>query len=87
MLKIAFADRAAASGDPDFVNVPVERLTSKAYADERRARDRSRPRAGAGAPACAQLEGADTTHLTAADAIGNVVATTQTINNLFGATS
>ena len=35
-LKIAFADRAAASGDPDFVNVPVERLTSKAYADERR---------------------------------------------------
>src|SRR4029079_15460909 len=28
-LKIAFADRAAASGDPDYVNVPVERLTSK----------------------------------------------------------
>jgi len=36
VLKIAFADRAAASGDPDFVGVPVERLTSKAYADERR---------------------------------------------------
>src|SRR4029077_4437716 len=36
VLKIAFADRAAASGDPDYVNVPVERLTSKAYADERR---------------------------------------------------
>ena len=36
VLKIAFADRAAASGDPDFINVPVERLTSKAYADERR---------------------------------------------------
>src|SRR6476646_5775124 len=33
---IAFADRAAASGDPDFINVPVERLTSKAYAEERR---------------------------------------------------
>ena len=32
-----------------------------------------------------QLEGAHTTHLTAADAMGNVVATTQTINNLFGA--
>jgi gamma-glutamyltranspeptidase/glutathione hydrolase len=31
------------------------------------------------------LEGADTTHTTAADAFGNVVATTQTINNLFGA--
>ena len=36
VLKIAFADRAAASGDPDFVGVPVERLTSKHYADERR---------------------------------------------------
>ena len=38
VLKIAFADRAAASGDPAFVNVPVERLTSKDYAAERRAR-------------------------------------------------
>jgi hypothetical protein len=33
----------------------------------------------------AQFEGAHTTHMTAADAFGNVVATTQTINNLFGA--
>jgi gamma-glutamyltranspeptidase / glutathione hydrolase len=84
VLKIAFADRAAASGDPDFVGVPVERLTSKAYADERRrAIDPQRAqRWGAGV---AQFEGAHTTHMTAADAFGNVVATTQTINNLFGA--
>src|SRR4030088_405993 len=84
VLKIAFADRAAASGDPDFVGVPVERLTSKDYADERRrAIDPKRAqRWGAGV---AQLEGAHTTHLTAADAMGNVVGTTQTINNLFGA--
>src|ERR1700716_2330415 len=83
-MKIAFADRAAASGDPDFINVPVERLTSKDYADERRrAIDPSRAQKwGAGV---AQLEGAYTTHVTAADAMGNVVATTQTINNLFGA--
>jgi gamma-glutamyltranspeptidase / glutathione hydrolase len=84
VLKIAFADRAAASGDPDFINVPVERLTSKAYADERRrAIDSGRAQKwGAGVQ---QLEGAHTTHMTAADAMGNVVATTQTINNLFGA--
>ena len=84
VLKIAFADRAAASGDPDFINVPIERLTSKAYAGERRrAIDSSRAQKwGAGV---AQLEGAQTTHMTAADAFGNVVATTQTINNLFGA--
>src|SRR5216684_1054322 len=84
VLKIAFADRAAASGDPAYINVPVERLTSKVYADERRkAIDVNRAQKwGAGV---AQLEGADTTHMTAADAFGNVVATTQTINNLFGA--
>ena len=84
VLKIAFADRAVASGDPDFVNVPVERLTSKAYAGERRgAIDSGRAQQwGAGV---AQLESAHTTHMTAADAFGNVVATTQTINNLFGA--
>jgi gamma-glutamyltranspeptidase / glutathione hydrolase len=84
VLKIAFADRAAASGDPDFINVPVEQLTSKEYAGERRrAIDPSgAQRWGAGVQ---QLESADTTHMTAADAMGNVVATTQTINNLFGA--
>jgi gamma-glutamyltranspeptidase/glutathione hydrolase len=84
VLKIAFADRAAASGDPDFVGVPVQRLTSKEYAGERRrAIDASRAQQwGAGV---AQLESAHTTHMTAADAMGNVVATTQTINNLFGA--
>jgi gamma-glutamyltranspeptidase/glutathione hydrolase len=84
VLKIAFADRAAASGDPDFVGVPVERLTSKEYAGERRAAiDVARAQQwGAGV---AQLESAHTTHMTAADAMGNVVATTQTINNLFGA--
>ncbi len=84
VLKIAFADRAAASGDPDFINVPVERLTSKAYADERR-RAIDPNRAQAWSAGIAQLESAHTTHMTAADAFGNVVATTQTINNLFGA--
>jgi gamma-glutamyltranspeptidase/glutathione hydrolase len=84
VLKIAFADRAAASGDPAYINVPVQRLTSKAYADERRrAIDPARAQKwGAG---IAQLESADTTHMTAADGFGNVIATTQTINNLFGA--
>jgi gamma-glutamyltranspeptidase/glutathione hydrolase len=84
VLKIAFADRTAASGDPDYVDVPVGRLTSKEYALQRReAIDVGRAQKwGAG---IAQPEGAHTTHMTAADGFGNVVATTQTINNLFGA--
>ena len=84
VLKIAFADRAEASGDPDFVKVPVERITSKAYADERRAGiDLAHAKKWSGG--LAGREGADTTHLTVADGMGNVVTTTQTINSLFGA--
>jgi gamma-glutamyltranspeptidase/glutathione hydrolase len=84
VLKIAFADRAAASGDPDFVGVPVAQLISKDYANQRR-RAIDSTRAQQWSAGVAQLEGAHTTHMTAADAMGNVVATTQTINNLFGA--
>jgi gamma-glutamyltranspeptidase/glutathione hydrolase len=84
VLKIAFADRAVATADPAFVDVPVARLTDKAYAAERRARiDPSRAQtwsAGVAAP-----HSGHTTHLTVADAAGNVVASTQTINALFGA--
>ncbi|HET6233609.1 MAG TPA: gamma-glutamyltransferase [Acetobacteraceae bacterium] len=83
-LKIAFADRAAATADPAFVQVPVARLLSKSYAAERRARiDRSR--AQAWTAGVAPGESSHTTHLTAADATGNIVASTQTINSLFGA--
>ena len=82
-LKIAFADRAAATGDPAFVDVPVARLIAKDYARSRRAEI---DMAKAGAPAAAVAAGSpNTTHVTTADAEGNVVAATQTINSLFGA--
>ena len=81
-LKIAFADRAAATGDPAFVDVPVARLIAKDYAVTRRA---DIDMAKAGAPAAAVAAGSShTTHVTVADGDGNVVAATQTINSLFG---
>ena len=84
VLKIAFADRGEASGDPAFMTVPVERITSKEYAKERRAEiDMAQARQWTGGLLI--NEGADTTHLTTADGMGNVVCTTQTINSLFGA--
>ncbi len=88
VLKIAFADRAEASGDPDFVKVPVERIVSRAYADQRRKLlDIARASAWTGGLAGVDwaAEGQDTTHLTVADGKGNIVCTTQTINSLFGA--
>jgi gamma-glutamyltranspeptidase/glutathione hydrolase len=83
-LKIAFADRGAATADPAFVDVPVERLIAKDYAEARRGQI-GMARAQAWAPGVAALESANTTHVTVADQAGNVVATTQTINALFGA--
>jgi gamma-glutamyltranspeptidase / glutathione hydrolase len=84
VLKIAFADRAVATADPDFVEVPVDRLTSHAYAERRRPGiDMERARQHEAGLALA--DGDDTTHLTVADSEGNVVASTQTINSLFGA--
>ena len=84
VLKIAFADRAVATADPAFVDVPIARLTSKAYAETRRAAI-SMERAQAWAADPTLRESPNTTHVTVADGEGNVVATTQTINSLFGA--
>jgi gamma-glutamyltranspeptidase / glutathione hydrolase len=84
VLKIAFADRAAATADPAFVRVPVDKLLSKTYADARRERI-DRTRAQAWSAEVAPEGSAHTTHLTVADGMGNVVASTQTINSLFGA--
>jgi gamma-glutamyltranspeptidase/glutathione hydrolase len=84
VLKIAFADRAAATADPAFVNVPVGKLLSKAYSADRRARI-DIGRAQGWSAEVAPGESPNTTHLTVADGMGNIVASTQTINSLFGA--
>ncbi len=83
-LKIAFADRVASTADPAFVTVPVEHLLDPAYAAQRRVQIRMDGTQEYG-PGVAAHESNHTTHLTVADAEGWVVATTQTINNLFGA--
>jgi gamma-glutamyltranspeptidase/glutathione hydrolase len=83
--KIACSDRAAYLGDPASVTVPVEWLISAAYATKRRAgialARAATPASGVPLP----VESATTTHVTTADAAGNMVAMTQTINNAFGA--
>ncbi len=75
--KLAFEDRARFYADMDFVDVPVERLISKAYADERRKlispREASR-RVPAGD---AHIEAGDTIYLTVADKDGNMVSLIQ----------
>ena len=84
VLKIAFADRAAATGDPAFVTCRSSGSSSKAYADERRAPHRPRRARSLGRRRRAR-QSPNTTHMTVADGDGHIVCATQTINSLFGA--
>ena len=76
----------AVTGSPRRVRTALteKRLTSRAYAEERR-RAINMAAAQSWAPGVANGESADTTHVTVADGWGNVVSSTQTINGLFGA--
>jgi len=86
-MKLAYADRAEHLGDPDFWEVPVAGLTSKAYAAELRAgvdRFRARPSAAVAAGEPAPYESPDTTHYSVMDRHGNAVANTYTLNFSYG---
>ena len=86
-LRRAFRDRAQFLGDGDFVQVPVERLVSEAYAARLAATirdDVATPSATMAAEPVATPGSANTTHLSVVDARGNRVAATLTINLLFG---
>ncbi len=87
VMRRAYRDRAEYLGDSDFVDVPVARLTSTAYARElvKGIRmDEATPSTGlkpVGRPSGA---GSDTTHFSILDKEGNRVAATVSVNYLFG---
>ena len=86
-MKFAYADRSWYLGDPAFWKVPVDGLTSKAYAAEIRRRiDRDKARTadeiGPGDPKA--NEGRNTTHYSVIDRHGNVVSNTYTLNLAYG---
>ncbi len=85
-MRRAYRDRAEFLGDPDFVKVPLERLTSKRYARQLRATivpSRATPSRDL-KPAVPPPEGNHTTHFSILDAQGNRVAATLSINYPFG---
>lgn len=98
--RIAFADRGRWVGDPAFESVPTRELLSQRYADSRACLIRDdavltsplapgdprdpAPCASGGTAAPTTYEGENTTHLTAADKWGNVVAYTLTIESTGG---
>ncbi len=75
--KLAFEDRARFYADMDFVEVPVDRLVSKEYADERRKLIDANKAAMSYPAGDGQLEDGDTIYLTVADSDGNMVSLIQ----------
>src|SRR5260221_5566136 len=80
--KLAFADRDRSRSGPDFVNVPVDQVLSKSYAEHQRQRidlKKATPYFAGGL----EKEG-DTMYLCTADAEGNVVSLIQSLSFGFG---
>nr|WP_261642630.1 gamma-glutamyltransferase [Erwinia mallotivora] len=85
--KYAYADRSEYLGDPDFVKVPVQALTSKAYAKSLAQQidiNKARPSAEIKPGKLAPYESNQTTHFSVVDKQGNAVAVTYTLNTNFG---
>jgi len=89
-MRYAYADRSEYMGDPDYVNVPVDALTSKDYGKEiydkiiahgeLKAKPSIEIKPGLGP----LNEGNETTHYSVVDSFGNAVGITYTINMGYG---
>lgn len=79
--KLVLGDRRTSAGDPDFVEIDIDRLLDKAYAEQLRAKIRHRRAAPV---AEISLTGDSTSHFVVMDSEGNIVSGTQTIGAAFG---
>ena len=87
VMKYAYSDRSKYLGDPDFYDVPVEKITSKQYG-KRIFNDieigQSKPVGEVKPGMYLETESHETTHFSVADADGNIVSSTYTLNSTFG---
>ncbi|HEX2465285.1 MAG TPA: gamma-glutamyltransferase [Thermoanaerobaculia bacterium] len=82
-MRWAYVDRNRWLGDPDFVEMPLDRLLSKRYGEELRRRIVP-GRAGKTPLEPALSEGTQTTHYSIVDSQGSAASVTTTINSLYG---
>ncbi len=83
----SFADRSEYSGDPSFVDIPVNVLTSSKYLFERMSDfsdSKATPSTNINPGVLSNYESEETTHFSVADKEGNAVAVTTTLNGTFG---
>ena len=82
--QIAYHDRDRYLADPRFAEVPIDRLISKAYADQRRALiDPARALPWDRVPSYGSLSG-DTVYIAVVDAEGNAVSLIHSLYGIFG---
>ena len=81
--KRVFADRAEYLGDPDYTDVPLDKLLSDDYL-RRRASEVDPDKVSAVTDVRPGLESMNTTHYSVVDGDGNAVSTTTTLNLSFG---
>jgi gamma-glutamyltranspeptidase/glutathione hydrolase len=85
--KRSYADRNYYLADPDFVAMPIDRMTSKTYASIRAStisETEATPSLEINPGMEGPEEGENTTHYSIVDAAGNAVAVTTTINSFYG---
>jgi gamma-glutamyltranspeptidase / glutathione hydrolase len=84
VLKIVFADRNRYLGDPKFVESPINKLLDKTYGASRRSEIDLQRAAMPITDTSRTADSSHTTHITVADAVGNMVLMTQTLMEFFG---
>ena len=87
VMKHAYADRSKYLGDPDFFDVPIDKIISKKYSDEifnSVALGHSVPAKDIHPGMYLDNESHETTHFSVVDADGNIVSSTYTLNSTFG---
>ncbi|CAL2082914.1 Glutathione hydrolase proenzyme [Tenacibaculum sp. 190524A05c] len=83
----AYADRSHFLGDPDFVEIPQEKLISKEYSKERMKNFSFEKPTSSDAISHGKvefIESDETTHYSIVDQFGNAVSVTTTINGAYG---
>jgi len=83
IMSFAYADRSVFLGDPDYFNIPVDRLVSKDYAKKIAEKIKNKETTKI-QPGMLMKESDETTHFSIIDKWGNSVSNTYTLNGAYG---
>tara|TARA_B100000989_G_scaffold72397_1_gene50780 strand:+ start:1369 stop:3018 length:1650 start_codon:yes stop_codon:yes gene_type:complete len=83
IMSFAYADRSVFLGDPDYFNIPVDKLSSKDYAKKIAEKIKNKETTNIH-PGMLMKESDETTHFSIIDKWGNSISNTYTLNGAYG---